>query len=263
VAADDQFLGTVSVFRDITKEVEVDRMKSDFISNVSHELRTPMTSIKGYADLLLMGAAGPVDKQQEQFLTTIKGNADRLSVLVNDLLNISKLDTGSDRIQSERVEVGVVLDRVLKSAEMRAGREGKAMRFTLDVPASLPQITADSNKLTQIFTNLVDNAYNYTYAGGSISVSVRDQGDTVLVAIADTGIGIPDEFRERIWERFERNEEHALVMDVAGTGLGLAIVKTLVEMHNGRVWFDSELGRGSTFYVALPIEPYPLRVERT
>ena len=263
LAADEQFLGTVSVFRDITKEVEVDRMKSEFISNVSHELRTPMTSIKGYADLMLMGAAGKVDTQQEHFLKTIKGNADRLSVLVNDLLNISKLDTGGDRIQTERVELGPLLDRVLKNAETRAVRDGKAMRFALDVPDHLPQITADSNKLTQVFTNLVDNAYNYTYAGGSITVSAQLQDDVVLVAVADTGIGIPDEFRDRVWGRFERNEEHALVMEVAGTGLGLAIVKTLVEMHNGRVWFDSELGKGSTFYVALPVEPYPLRMEHS
>jgi len=261
VAADEQFLGTVSVFRDITKEVEVDRMKSEFISNVSHELRTPMTSIKGYADLLLMGAAGKVDPQQEQFLKTIKSNADRLSVLVNDLLNISRLDTGADRIQTERVELGQILSQVLKNTEARALRDGKAMRFLLDVPDYLPQITADSNKLQQIVSNLVDNAYNYTYAGGSITVSARDQGDTVLIAVADTGIGIPDEFKDRVWGRFERNEEHALVMEVAGTGLGLAIVKSLVEMHNGRVWFDSELGKGSTFYVALPVEQHPMRVE--
>lgn len=260
VVADEQFLGTVSVFRDITKEVEVDRMKSEFISNVSHELRTPMTSIKGYADLLLMGAAGAVGAQQEQFLKTIKANADRLSVLVNDLLNISKLDTGSSRIQGERVELRPLLDRIVKNAEMRALRDDKAMRFTLDVPADLPQITADSDKLTQIFTNLVDNAYNYTYAGGSISLRASLQDDRVLVAVSDTGIGIPDDFKERVWGRFERNEEHALVMEVAGTGLGLAIVRTLVEMHNGQVWFDSELGKGSTFYVTLPVEPLPLRV---
>lgn len=260
VVADEQFLGTVSVFRDITAEVEVDRMKSEFISNVSHELRTPMTSIKGYADLLLMGAAGTVGEQQEQFLKTIKANADRLSVLVNDLLNISKLDTGSSRIQSERVELRLLLDRIVRNAEMRALRDGKAMRFALDVPADLPQITADSDKLTQIFTNLVDNAYNYTYAGGSISLRASLQDDKVLVAVSDTGIGIPDDFKDRVWGRFERNEEHALVMEAAGTGLGLAIVKTLVELHNGQVWFDSELGKGSTFYVALPIEPLPLHV---
>lgn len=260
VVADEQFLGTVSVFRDITKEVEVDRMKSEFISNVSHELRTPMTSIKGYADLLLMGAAGVVGAQQEQFLKTIKANADRLSVLVNDLLNISRLDTGSSRIQNEHVELRPLLDRIVRGAEVRAQRDGKAMRFALDVPADLPQITADSDKLTQIFTNLVDNAYNYTYAGGSVSLRASLQDDRVLVAVTDTGIGIPDEFKERVWGRFERNEEHALVMEVAGTGLGLAIVKTLVEMHNGQVWFDSELGKGSTFYVTLPVEPLPLRV---
>ncbi len=253
VYVEGQFLGAVLVFRDITKEVELDRMKSQFIANVSHELRTPMTSIKGYADLLLLGAAGDVSGQQEYFLKTIKSNADRLSVLVNDLLNISKIDYGNDPMTLDSVDVGPLLKSVLTTLESRS--QNKALEVSLNVQPQLPAILADANKITQIFTNIIDNAFNYTYAGGSIEIEARaeDEGH-VLVSVKDTGIGIPHDFRERVWERFERNDDHALVMDVAGTGLGLPIVRTLVEMHRGKVWFESEEGKGTTFYVLLPIE---------
>ncbi|HLV37651.1 MAG TPA: ATP-binding protein, partial [Spirillospora sp.] len=111
------------------------------------------------------------------------------------------------------------------------------------------------NKVMQIFTNIVDNAFNYTYPGGSIDIEARrEDNGHILVSVKDTGIGIPEEFKDRIWERFGRYEEHALVMDVAGTGLGLPIVKTLVELHHGQVWFETEPGKGTTFFVSLPLK---------
>jgi PAS domain S-box-containing protein len=251
----ESFLGTVSVFRDITKDVEVDRIKSEFVSNVSHELRTPMTSIKGYADLLLLGAAGPVSEMQERFLRTIKTNADRLSILVNDLLNISKLDAG-ENLNLELVELDKVLESVLMNLQAQPEHDRKHMTVSLTVEPGLPPIKADLHKVTQIMTNVIDNAYNYTYPGGTIDIEARSQPDQqrVLVTVKDSGIGIPDEFKPRVWDRFERYEEHALVMDVPGTGLGLPIVKKLVEMHNGDIWFESELGKGTTFFIALPLD---------
>ncbi|MBI5671566.1 MAG: GAF domain-containing protein [Chloroflexi bacterium] len=251
----DRFLGTVSVFRDITKEVEVDRIKSEFVSNVSHELRTPMTSIKGFADLLLLGVAGQMTEQQQNFLQKIKSNADRLSQLVDDLLNISKLDAG-ERLNPELVDVGQVITNVVATLRGKAHHERKDLQVTVDTPPSLPMIQADPHKLTQIVTNLVDNAFNYTYDGGSIDItaSVQPDGEHILISVKDTGIGIPEEFRSRIWQRFERYDDHALVMDVAGTGLGLSIVRELVEMHNGEVWFESEIGKGTTFFVSLPVD---------
>src|SRR5690606_3898153 len=123
------------------------------------------------------------------------------------------------------------------------------------VAPDLPQIEGDANKVMQIFTNIVDNAFNYTYPGGSIDIEARrEDNGHILVSVKDTGIGIPEEFKDRIWERFGRYEEHALVMDVAGTGLGLPIVKTLVELHHGQVWFETEPGKGTTFFVSLPLK---------
>jgi PAS domain S-box-containing protein len=253
VHIDHQFLGTVMVFRDITKEVEVDRLKSEFISNVSHELRTPLTPIKGFTDLMLLGAAGQISAQQEYFLKTIKSHTQRLETLVNDLLNISKLDDTKETLKFEPVNLAEVMESVVKTVGSRADHEQKELKVSIDIPESFPVISADSGKITQIFNNLVDNAFNYTYAGGSIEIQGRVQDDQVLVTVKDTGIGIPPEFHERIWERFVRNDEHALVMDVAGTGLGLPIVKKLVQMHRGEVWFESELNQGTTFFVSLPI----------
>ncbi|MFN8527806.1 MAG: GAF domain-containing protein [Anaerolineae bacterium] len=251
----DQYLGTVAVFRDITKDVEVDRMKSEFISNVSHELRTPMTSIKGYADLLMMGAAGQVTDQQRSFLDTIKGNAERLSNLVNDLLNISKLDSGSEKLKLERVRPEDVINAVLAGVETRSDNERKNISISSHIAPNTPALTGDRAKIEQILSNLVDNAFNYTYPGGKIEVEARPFDDPafVLLSIKDNGIGIPKDFQSRIWNRFERYEEHALVMEVAGTGLGLSIVKNLVDMHRGRVWVESEPNVGSTFFVALPV----------
>jgi len=251
----DVFLGTVSVFRDVTKDVEVDRMKSEFISNVSHELRTPMTSIKGYADLLMMGAAGSVTEQQRTFLETIKSNAERLSNLVNDLLNISKLDSGSEKLKPEDFELIDVIDGIVVNMQGRAENERKHIAVTTQVSPGLPPLYGDRAKISQILTNLVDNSFNYTYPGGKIEISARVADDPLyaLISIKDNGIGIPTEFQPRIWNRFERYDEHALVMEVAGTGLGLSIVKNLVEMHRGDVWVESEPNVGSTFYVKLPI----------
>jgi len=129
------------------------------------------------------------------------------------------------------------------------------MTVDVKIAPDLPLIKGDRDKLTQVVSNLADNAFNYSHAGGKISIEAQAQpdGKNILIQVRDNGIGIPEQFRERIWNRFERYEEHALVMDVAGTGLGLSIVKTLVDMHQGEVWFETEVNKGTTFYISLPI----------
>ncbi len=250
----ERFIGTVAVFRDITKEIEADRIKSEFISNVSHELRTPMTSIKGFADLLLMGVAGPMPEAQRGFITKIKANSERLSQLVDDLLNISRLDSGAE-LQFEMLDVGQVVQKSVDAVREQHEPDTKDLQVYVDIAPDLPQIEADRKRIEQIVTNIVDNAFNYTYDGGRIDVRVAPGGDqqSVLISVADTGIGIPEEFQPRVWDRFARYDNHALVMDVPGTGLGLSIVRELVLMHNGNIWFESETGKGTTFFIRLPI----------
>ena len=252
----DQFLGTVSVFRDITREAEVDRLKSEFVATVSHELRTPMTSIKGYADLLLLGAAGDVTETQARFLETIKQNADRLSILVNDLLEVSRIDQGQLQLRFVSVNVTEVFQVVNKHISGRIKDEDRTLAIRIEVEKNLPEVRADYEKLVQIVQNLADNAFNYTPDGGKVTLGAQfiPDDEQVVLTVADTGIGIPEDVRDRVFERFFRGDEYSeVVMDTPGTGLGLAIVKELVLMHSGDIGFTSTVGEGTTFYVRLPI----------
>ncbi len=258
VTMNDQFLGTVSIFRDITREVEVDRLKSEFVATVSHELRTPMTSIKGYADLLLLGAAGDITEAQQRFLTTIKQNADRLSELVNDLLDISRIDQGRVELKTENVLVADVVNAAVAHVRGRSEDEDREMNVEIALPEDTLTLWGDYDKVTQILTNLADNAFNYTPPGGTITLGAAydEENGHVILRVSDTGIGIPPDIQERIFERFFRGDEwQEMVVDTPGTGLGLAIVKELVNLHGGQVWFESEVDKGTTFYVSLPAHP--------
>jgi PAS domain S-box-containing protein len=247
----DEFLGVVSVFRDITREVASDRIKSEFVATVSHELRTPMTSIKGYADLLLLGAAGEINPEQRRFLEIVKNNADRLSLLVNDLLDISRIEQGAIELDVREVDLRAVAIDVINAVKGRQESDGRELHFALDYPDDLREVFGDRDRITQVMTNLVNNAYNYTPDGGTITVRLTPTDEGVSIDVNDTGIGIPKEDQERIFERFFRGED-PLVMRTAGTGLGLAIVNNLVTMHRGKVSFESEEGVGTTFSVWLP-----------
>lgn len=252
VLSEGNFFGTVSIFRDITKEVEVDRLKGEFVSTVSHELRTPMTSIKGYADLMLMGAAGKLTEPQSRYLQVIKNNADRLHMLVNDLLDISRIETGKTTLELRPLDILQIIEHVERHLQGRIQHEGKQMSFTTDVEPALPLVNADEARVTQILTNLIDNAFNYTPEAGEIIISVRASRNYVFVSVEDTGIGISEDNLNKIFDRFYRAED-AAVQKVSGTGLGLAIVKSLIEMHGGHLQVESTLKKGSTFTFNLPI----------
>jgi len=253
----------VSIFRDITRETEVDRMKSEFVATVSHELRTPMTSIKGYADLLLMGGAGAVSEPQQRFLAIIKTNADRLSELVNDLLDISRIDRGTIKLSFQLLDVTDTINTTLSHLTGRIANDHKAMTVKADIEPNLPPVSADFDKLVQILNNLADNAFNYTYEGGAVTLRAYQEGDWVVMSVSDTGVGIPPENQERVFERFFRDESNQLVMETSGTGLGLAIVQDYVKMHNGRIDFESIVGEGTTFYVRLPAAGTSIQREST
>jgi len=244
------FLGVVTVFRDVTKEVEADRAKSDFVSNVSHELRTPMTAIKGYTDLLHAGAVGPINDEQKRFLKIIKNNAERLTALINDLLDISRVETGRVRFEPRSLQVGEVVSDVVNVLAGQA--EAKHQILTYEVVGGLPDIMGDRDRLNQVLTNLVGNAIRYTPDGEEIEVRVCPVEGAVRVDVRDTGIGVAPDDLGHIFERFYR-ADHPLVQEAGGTGLGLSIVKMFVEMHGGRIWVESEQDKGSTFTLILPV----------
>ncbi len=249
-----EFLGTVSIFRDITHEVEVDRLKSEFVATVSHELRTPMTSIKGYVDVLLMGAAGVLTENQTHFLEIVRSNTDRLNILVNDLLDISRIEAGRVALSIQAIDLREVADDVIADVLRRSQEESKPMGLTLDVASNLPRIAGDLERVRQIFGNIVDNSYRYTPPEGQIIIHMHVADGSIQVDIKDNGIGIQPEEQGRVFERFYRGE-NPLVLATSGTGLGLPIVKQLVEMHRGKIWFVSSgiAGEGSTFSFTLPI----------
>lgn len=249
-----ELLGTVSIFRDITHDVEVDRLKSEFVANVSHELRTPMTSIKGYIEILLMGAAGELSDTQKNFLGVVHSNTERLIILVNDLLEVSRLESGKLLFSPEPLELRQVVNQVMDEFRQRAQTEVKPMNFTMDFEPSLPRVYGDAERIRQIVNNLVDNAYHYTPAGGHIALRIFQAGGEIQVDVQDDGIGIPLAEQEAVFNRFYRGEDQ-LVLETPGTGLGLSVTQSLVEMHGGRIWLESQgiPGQGSTFSFTLPI----------
>lgn len=253
VASGEEFIGTVAVFRDITQEVEIDRLKSEFVATVSHELRTPMTAIRGYTEMLMMDAVGTLNEEQRRFLKIVKSNSDRLELLVNDLLDISRMESGQIQLNLDVVEIPGLMEEVVESIRQTSAKEGKPMEIVLDVEPNLPCIQADRGRVAEILHNLADNAFLYTPAGGKIVLRAFSRAAGIQIDVSDTGIGIPPAEQERIFERFYRGE-NPTVMATFGTGLGLPITRRLVDMHGGSISVESDgtPGKGSTFHVMLP-----------
>ncbi|MFB3881665.1 MAG: ATP-binding protein [Armatimonadota bacterium] len=242
--------GVVATFNDITELRGVERMKSEFVSTVSHELRTPLTSIKGFIRTLLDDTDGYYDREtQMEFYRIIDTECDRLVRLINDLLNLSRIESGRalDLVLAD-VNLPELIGRVVDSQKAYTDRH----RFSVVIPSDLPTIVADRDKLDQVLTNLLSNAVKYSPDGGQISVSARDIGDhKISISIADEGIGIPEDQIGRLFTRFHRVDSRDSRKQY-GTGIGLYLVKHLVEAHHGEVSVTSKLGEGSTFTVILP-----------
>ncbi len=244
--------GVVAVLRDITAQKELERMKSNFLSVVSHELRTPLHSIKGFVEIILMGKTGPVTELQEDFLKTVRTQTTSLQRMIDDLLEFSRMEAGRVKLHLGEVSLPAVAQAVAAKLVPLAEEEGLQLR--VELPAGLPEIDADRARLEQVLTNLVENALKFTPAGGMITVSGAQVGDRVRLTVADTGIGVPLDEQERVFDRFyqvDGSERRAY----RGTGLGLSICKHIVEHHNGRIWVESDglSGHGSRFQVELPI----------
>jgi PAS domain S-box-containing protein len=248
------FLGTVSIFRDITHQVEVDRLKSEFVATVSHELRTPMTSIKGYVEILLMGAAGSMSPQQVHFLEIVRSNTERLAVLVNDLLDVSRIEAGRVTLSLQALDLRELAEDVITTLSRRMQEEERPMKIELDIPPDLPRVHGDLERVRQIIDNLLENAYQYTEIGGTINLRMHPEGEMMQIDVKDNGIGITLEEQKRVFERFYRGED-PLVLATSGTGLGLSIVNSLVDMHKGNLWLESNgtRGEGSVFSFTIPL----------
>jgi len=240
--------GAIAVFHDITRLKELERIRQDFVANVSHELRTPLTTIKGYAETLLEGALK--EEVAFQFIQVIKRQSDRLTKIVEDLLTLSKIESKEFQLKGEKVYLSELIDDVLDFVKEEAEKK-KICIDAVPVTSSLI-IEGDRNILEQVLFNLLDNAIKYGREGGKVTVSAlqKDQRE-IEISVRDNGIGIPKEDLPRIFERFYRVDK-GRSQELGGTGLGLSIVKHLVQTHGGKVWAESQLGEGSTFYFTLP-----------
>jgi signal transduction histidine kinase len=229
------------------------RRVTEFMSTVSHELRTPITSIKGYIDLLRTGAVGPLTDKQKQFLDVISTNIERMTVLINDLLYVSRIDTGRLHLNMQEVNAVDLINEV--AAKFQTEIENNRLSLKIEIADHLPQLHIDYQRIDQVLTNLMSNACKYTAPGGEITMSATpcyDEVSGMCLTVKDTGYGIAKEDQARLFTRFFRSHDQQ-VRSTHGTGLGLAISKTIVEAHRGKLTVDSELGKGSAFTVFLPL----------
>jgi len=241
--------GRVFAFRDVSSERVVDQMKSDFVATVSHELRTPLTSIYGFAETLLRGDVEFSDVERGTFLGYIASESERLINIVDDLLNIARLETGTLGLNISRADIGeIVSETVTRFAEHLNGD----FKFDVEVPRGSVFVRADREKLMQIVMNLVDNAVKFSPAGGRIAVTARRRSDTAEIRVVDEGIGIARTDQQRIFTKFYRAED-ASRHSPQGTGLGLFLARGLLAAMGGRIWVESKEGEGSTFVFELPV----------
>jgi two-component system, OmpR family, phosphate regulon sensor histidine kinase PhoR len=239
----------VVVLHDITELRRLERVRRDFVANVSHEFRTPLTAIQGFAETLLAGAMDD-PQNRERFLEIIVEHSRRLARLTEDLLKLSKMDADRLELEIRRVSVSQLIESCIETAQHRATE--KEIAISVQPSDTVPDIAGDRRRLAEVLQNLLDNALQYTLSRGEIFVSAKSRDGEVVFTVADTGIGIPKADQSRIFERFYRVDA-ARSRELGGTGLGLSIAKHIVEVHGGRIWVDSEIGRGSQFHFTVPI----------
>ncbi len=239
-------VGYAAVMQDITHLKELDRMKSEFVSNVSHDLRSPLTTIKGFVQLL--PKAGPLTPQQQEFSARILKGVDNITELIQDLLDLGKIEAGVG-LEMDACQLDTIINKVVE--DLRSQAEAKRQRLDVELPLQLSPVLGNELRLGQVVANLVGNAIKYTPDGGLITVRANNSNGQIVVSVQDTGVGIPLADQPYIFDKFYRvqNEE---TESISGTGLGLAIVKSVIERHSGRVWVKSEPGVGSTFTFILP-----------
>jgi signal transduction histidine kinase/CHASE3 domain sensor protein len=233
----------------VAKLQELDNAKTEFVSSVSHELRTPLTSIVGYLELLTDEDGVPLEPSQARMVEVIERNSRRLLALIEDLLTLSRIESGAFKVSLALVELPPLVAAVIEA--IRPSIDSRQLELMVDLPERMPPVQGDAAQLERVLANLLTNAAKFTPPGGRVTVSGQTVGDHVALSVADTGIGIPEAEQPKLFSRFFRSsisQEQA----IQGTGLGLVIVKSVVEHHGGSIWFTSRPGAGSTFTVSLP-----------
>jgi PAS domain S-box-containing protein len=250
IILDGKPVGAIEVFRDITLEYEIDRMKSDFISLASHQLRTPLSAIKTYSHMLLDGYMGEVNDAQRKSLRTVLSAANRMNELISTLLNITRIESGTIAITPKLINIEHLANEVIKEhALMASDKEIKlGMNKTGNHPAT---IKTDTLIFKEIVSNLVSNAIKYTPEKGEVGVEVRLRKNDIVVCVRDNGMGIPKYSQEHVFTKFFR-AHNVVKQETSGTGLGLYLVKGLLDSLGGDIWFESKEGKGTTFFVSIP-----------
>ncbi len=250
IISDDRPLGAIEVFRDITVEEEVDRMKSDFISLASHQLRTPLSAIKTYSHMLADGFMGEISSTQRKALHTIIGASNRMNELISTLLNISRIEAGTIAVRPRQLNVQEVVEEVIKELAIAALEKNVTIKIKVTGTAA-KTIKTDSLILKEVLVNLLTNSIKYSLDGGNVLIQISCRRDDIQIKVSDSGWGIPKYAQDQIFSKFFR-ARNIVIRETTGTGLGLYLVKGLVDAIGGRIWFKSEEGQGTHFYVSLP-----------
>lgn len=230
----------------------IDKTKSEFISAVSHELRTPLTSIKGYASLLITGKLGAVPEAVKERLEKINAHSDNLVKMVNNLLDIARIESGRAEMKMEKCDITAIIEtaRDLLTPQMKE----KNLQWKTTIGKGMPELVMDKHQMERIFINLISNAIKFTPEKGMITVQVRHDPQAATIEVSDTGIGVSKEDLKKLFDEFYR-VDNAINQNVKGTGLGLSLVKKIIDAHKGRVWVTSEVNHGTTFHFTLPLDP--------